>query len=225
MQNTPTLLAVRDVVLKQQSRVILEQVNFSVQQGEFVYLIGKTGSGKTTLLRALYADHPLSQGSIVLCGYNLAQIIDKEVPYLRRKLGIVFQQPQLLWDRTVWQNLLFVLKATDWKNSLQIEQALHQVLNLVGLWEKRDQMPHCLSGGEQQKLGIARALLNQPSLIIADEPTGSLDPQTAKQIMQLLYDLPKKQNCAVILATHQHNFIEEFTGRLLICEDKKIRVG
>jgi len=185
------IISLENVNVFQQNFLVLKDVNLTISKGEFVYLIGKTGSGKSSLLKILYCDIPLLEGQAKIVGFDLAKIKRKEVPYLRRKLGIIFQDFQLLTDRTVNDNLLFVLKATGWKKKDEIKNRINDVLQKVGMETKGFKMPHELSGGEQQRVSVARALLNDPDLILADEPTGNLDPETSDGIMQLLLDISK----------------------------------
>lgn len=205
----------------QRNILILSDVNVRINKGEFVYLIGKTGTGKSSLLKTLYAELPVSEGEAFVAGYDLSKIKRKEVPYLRRKLGIVFQDFQLLTDRSVNDNILFVMKATGWKNKAEMQQRLEDVLNKVGLKTKGFKMPHQLSGGEQQRVSIARALINDPELILADEPTGNLDPETSAGIMSLLLDISSSGR-AVLMATHNYSLMEKYPSRTLKCEDGKV---
>ena len=201
--------------------VVLTDVNLTAQQGEFVYVIGKTGSGKSSLLQILYADLPVKTGEAVVCGFDLVALKRKEVPYLRRKLGIIFQGFQLFDDRDVHANLEFVLKATGWKEKDKIRDRIIEVLDAVGLTQKIREMPHRLSGGEQQRVAIARALLNHPEIILADEPTGNLDPETSSGIVKLLLDISRSGK-TVIMATHNYNLIHKYPGRILKCEEGKV---
>jgi cell division transport system ATP-binding protein len=216
------IISLTDVTIRQGEKTILKQVNLSVAEAEFVYLIGKTGSGKSSLLKTLYGELSISEGEGAIVGYNLKTIKQKEVPFLRRKLGIVFQDFQLLLDRTVIQNLYFVLKATGWKDKAEIHKRAMSVLQLVGIEQKADQMPHTLSGGEQQRVSIARALLNDPKIILADEPTGNLDVETSEEIMQLLVALSKEENTAVLMATHDLQMVQKFPARTLRVENEEI---
>ena len=201
--------------------LVLSEVNFSVSKGDLVYLIGKVGSGKTTLIKTINAEIPVSEGDAIVSGYSLRKIKKKQIPYLRRKLGIVFQDFQLLTDRTVNENLEFVLKATGWKKKNEISVRIGEVLEKVGLGFKGYKMPHQLSGGEQQRVVIARALLNNPELILADEPTGNLDPQTSEDIIKLLLEISNSGR-AVILATHNYNLLKKYPSRILKCADGKL---
>mgnify|MGYP001599955672 FL=1 len=206
----------------QRSHLVLSDVNFTLNEGEFVYLIGKTGSGKSSLLKVLYGDLPLQTGQGSVVGMDLKSLKTSKVPDLRRHLGIVFQDFQLLTDRTVEQNLAFVLKATGWKDKATIDKRIDEVLDAVGMLSKKKMMPFRLSGGEQQRVSIARALLNHPELILADEPTGNLDPETSNDIMDLLLSVSKQNNCAVLMATHDYEIIRRYPARKVRCEDGKL---
>jgi cell division transport system ATP-binding protein len=216
-----TIIRLVNVSVFQKKNLVLTQVNLEIDKGELVYLLGKTGSGKSSLLRTLYADIPLEEGEASIAGFNLKTIRSKEVPFLRRKLGIIFQDFQLLIDRSVNENLLFVLKATGWKDREQMDKRVSDVLDKVGLATKGFKMPHELSGGEQQRVAIARALLNDPEVILADEPTGNLDPETSEGIISLLLDISKTGR-AVLIATHDINIYSKFPSRTLRCEMGKV---
>ncbi len=209
------------VQLYHRKSLTLSDINLSISPGEFVYLIGKTGSGKTTLLRSLYGDISVTEGDITVAGFDLRKISTRKIPYLRRKLGIIFQDFQLLTDRSVKDNLVFVMKATGWKSKQLIDRRIEEVLNMVSLEGKAYKMPHELSGGEQQKVVIARALINDPLVIIADEPTGNLDPDISDEIINLLHTI-KKDGVAVIMATHDYRIIEKFPSRIIKVEDNKV---
>ncbi len=217
MQNAP-ILAYSDVELSRDIDPILSNINVEIRSGEFVYLIGKVGSGKSTFLQSIYCELSVNKGDARVFDYQLKGIKSRCVPYLRRKIGIVFQDFQLLTDRSVTQNLEFVLKATGWKNKALITQRIEEVLADVGMQNKGYKLPHELSGGEQQRIVIARALLNSPEIILADEPTGNLDPETGNQIVQLLYNI-SKQGTAVLMSTHNYTVMQRFKGRVLKCED------
>ncbi len=205
----------------QGKRKILEDVNFSVKSGEFVYLIGRTGSGKSSLLKTLYGELPLKEGTGHIAGVELLRIPKRRIPRLRRGIGIVFQDFQLLYDRNVYRNLRFVLKATGWRSTKKIDERVTEVLLAVGLEGKENRFPHQLSGGEQQRVAIARALLNEPKLILADEPTGNLDPDTSAEIMKLMFDISEK-GTAVLMATHDLLLMERFPARTVKCENGKV---
>lgn len=216
-----TIIELKNLSIFQRNILVLSEVNLSISKGEFVYLIGKTGTGKSSLLKTLYADLPVTEGEAEVVGYNLMAIKRREVPYLRRKLGIVFQDFQLLSDRSVNDNLMFVLKATGWDDKDSMQERIKDVLDKVGLGTKGFKMPHQLSGGEQQRVSIARALLNDPELILADEPTGNLDPETSEGIMQLLVDISRTGR-AVLMATHNYALMERFPSRTVKCEAGKV---
>ncbi len=201
--------------------LVLTDVTFSVDPGEFVYLIGKVGSGKTSLVKTLNAELPLRRGQATVVGYALHSLKKVHVPYLRRRMGIVFQDFQLLSDRTVYDNLAFVLHATGWKKKEDLNQRIKDVLNKVGLSTKGYKMPHQLSGGEQQRVAIARALLNNPALILADEPTGNLDPETSSEIMDLLIEI-KNAGQTVVMVTHNYNLLKKYPFRTLKCENEHV---
>ncbi len=210
----PTVL-LRDVHIFQGKQMILHDVNLEVMPGEFVYLIGKTGSGKSSLLKTIYGALPLPAGQAEVAGFNLARLNRRSIPRLRRRLGIVFQEFNLLSDRNVHDNLLFVLRATGWKKRNEREARILDTLEQVGLEDKAYQMPHQLSGGEQQRVVIARALLNDPALIIADEPTGNLDPETSDGILMLLWRLARERGTSVLFATHDYRILETFPARII----------
>lgn len=219
--STQPVLSMTQATIFQGENPVLTDVNFSVEQHEFVFLIGRTGSGKSSLLKTLYADLPLKAGHAEVVGYNLSKIKTKEVPFLRRKIGIIFQDFQLFTDRSVSENLAFVLKATGWTDALKIRERISDVLLQVGLVDALNKMPHQLSGGEQQRIVIARALLNNPSILLADEPTGNLDPDVADGIFKLFQEI-NKQGTAILMATHNHELIRKFPYRVLKCEKGKL---
>lgn len=205
-------------VIRQQKNTILKNINLNIQSGEFVYLIGKVGSGKSSFLKTLYAELPLEYGNAEVAGFQLKRIKKSQIPLLRRKCGIVFQDFKLLIDRNVYENLAFVLKATGWKNKKAIQERIETVLTQVGMGDKQTKMPHQLSGGEQQRIVLARALLNAPPLILADEPTGNIDPETSYQLIELLKGICETGK-TILIATHQYDLIEKFPGRVFCCEN------
>ena len=215
---TETILDITNANIFQSNNLVLSNVQLKIDKGEFVYLIGKTGSGKSSLLKMIYGDVELLEGTAGVAGFQLNHIKSNQVPYLRRKLGIVFQDFQLLTDRSVNSNLLFVLQATGWKDNKLMEEKINDVLDKVGLKSKGFKMPFEMSGGEQQRVDIARALLNSPKLILADEPTGNLDPETSDEIMQLLFHIAKDFNTTVIMATHDYIVINRYPSRMLKTE-------
>lgn len=206
----------------QQQTLVLKDVNIDIKKGEFVYLIGKTGSGKSSLLKTFYGELTLKQGQGYVVGFDLNKLSRKQTSFLRRKLGIVFQDFNLLMDRSVAENLRFVLKATGWKKKDKINNRIQAVLEMVGLHTKDFKMPHELSGGEQQRVVIARALLNDPELILADEPTGNLDPETSDEIMKLLIKINKESETTILMATHNYNLLEKFNSRTLKVESNRV---
>ncbi|MGM9843688.1 MAG: cell division ATP-binding protein FtsE [Muribaculaceae bacterium] len=216
-----SIITYKDVEILRKELVVLKHVSLSLEQGEFLYLIGKVGSGKSSLLKSMYAEIPIHDGDAQVLGYDLIDIPKKDIPFLRRKIGIVFQDFQLLTDRNVYENLRFVLDATGWKDENDIDTRIEEVLTQVGMLKKSYKMPHELSGGEQQRIVIARALLNRPQLILADEPTGNLDPETGEQIVAHLHKIAS-EGTAVIMATHNLQLVEQFPARTLSCENKSI---
>jgi cell division transport system ATP-binding protein len=219
---TESILQLQNAMIYQDDNLVLRAVDLHIRRGEFVYLIGKTGSGKSSLLKTLYAALTLREGSGQVVGYDLRNLNRRNIPLLRRRLGIVFQDFNLLTDRSVHRNLYFTLKATGWTNKVQIEQRITEVLHAVGLADKGLKKPHQLSGGEQQRVVLARALLNTPELIIADEPTGNLDPETSDEILLLLRHLAKQHNTAVLFATHDYRILENFPARIIRCMDGRV---
>ena len=217
-----TVVSINQAKIYQGNNLILDDVNFTVQKGEFVYLVGKTGTGKSSLLKTLYGELALQHGTGSVVGFDLKDMDWKKVPFLRRNLGVVFQDFQLLTDRNVHENLRFVLQATGWKDERLIEEKINDVLDKVGLKSKGFKMPFEMSGGEQQRVDIARALLNSPKLILADEPTGNLDPETSDEIMQLLIQIAKDYGTAVIMATHDFIVINRYPSRILKTEGGKV---
>lgn len=217
-----TILQLTDVAIFQEDNKVLDKVNLRITKGEFVYLIGKSGSGKSSLLKTLYAALPFRQGKGSVAGYDLLTLNRKTIPFLRRKLGIIFQDFNLLSDRNIQENLLFALKATGWTDKRAMSKKIDEVLEKVGLKDKNGIMPHAISGGEQQRVVIARALLNDPQIIIADEPTGNLDPETSDDILLLLRQLAEENNTAVIFATHDYRILENFPARIIRCLGGKV---
>ena len=215
------IIVFNEVSLKISETNIIENLNFSISSGDFTYLIGKTGSGKSSIIRSIYCDIPIQSGNCVIDGIEIDKIKKNQIPYLRRKIGIIFQDFKLLSDRSVHKNLEFVLKATEWKDKSKIDERINEVLNQVGMINMKDRFPHQLSGGEQQRVSIARAILNKPDLILADEPTGNLDPATSKEIMNLLIDI-NNQGSTVLMATHDYDMISNFPKKTLRLEDGKL---
>ena len=209
------------VSLKISTTNILNNLNFSISQGDFTYLIGKTGSGKSSIIRSIYCDIPIESGKSIIDGKDISKIKKNQIPFLRRKIGIIFQDFKLLSDRSIYRNLEFVLKATDWKDKQKINERIDEVLNEVGMINLKDRMPYQLSGGEQQRISIARAILNKPNLILADEPTGNLDPGTSKEIMNLLIKI-NNRGSTILMATHDYDMISNFPKRTLRLEDGKL---
>jgi cell division transport system ATP-binding protein len=221
MFSTDPVVSVKDTSIFQDQNTILSNINFDIQKGEFVYLVGRTGSGKSSLLKTLYADLPLRLGDVTVAGYKIAGIRPNDVPMLRRKLGIIFQDFQLFNDRTVGENLMFVMKATGWSDNAKMRSRLSEVLMQVGLGSVEKKIPNQLSGGEQQRVVIARALLNEPQILMADEPTGNLDPQVANGILKIFQQI-NNSGTAVFMATHSYGLIRKFPARVLKCEDGKV---
>ena len=217
------IVDLNDVKIYQDDHLVLNNVNLKVKSGELVYLVGKTGSGKTSLIKTLYADIPLKYGIGRVSGFNLKNIKQSKIPYLRRDLGVVFQDFQLLNDRSVKENLLFVLKATGWNNNIKIQNRIKKVLELVGMSYKDYKKTYELSGGEKQRVSIARSLLNEPKLIIADEPTGNLDPKTSKEIM-LLFKKVQSDGIAILMATHNYQIIHDFPSKIYNCSDGSVQI-
>ncbi len=215
------IIVFNEVSLKISETNIIENLNFSISSGDFTYLIGKTGSGKSSIIRSIYCDIPIQSGNCVIDGIEIDKIKKNQIPFLRRKIGIIFQDFKLLSDRSVHKNLEFVLKATEWKDKIKIDERINEVLNQVGMIDIKDRFPHQLSGGEQQRVSIARAILNKPDLILADEPTGNLDPATSKEIMNLLIDI-NNQGSTVLMATHDYDMISNFPKKTLRLEDGKL---
>ena len=217
------VIELKNAKIYQQNSVVLDDVNFILGEAEFVYLIGRTGSGKSTLLKTLYGEVLLSEGEGSVAGFNLKTLTKKDIPMLRRKIGVVFQDFQLLTDRTVLKNLFFVMGATGWTDKVAMQKRATEVLQLVGLEKKMNAMSYALSGGEQQRLSIARALLNKPALILADEPTGNLDPETSEEIMHLLIAVAQEEKSAVFMATHDMTMVEKYPGRVVRVENQQLK--
>ncbi len=217
------IISLKDTAIYQKLNLVLSNVNLDIQPGEFVYLIGRVGSGKTSLLKTLYAELPIKEGEGFVAGYDLCKLKNNDISFLKRKIGMVFQDFQLLPDRNVFDNLEFVLKATGWKEKLKIKNKIHDVLERVSFQYKEDKYPHQLSGGEQQRVVIARALLNDPEMILADEPTGNLDPDTSEELMQLLQSICKNGK-AIFMATHNYEMIRKFPARTLKCENGSLNL-
>ena len=220
---TGNAISVSNASIYQREQLVLTDVNFNIADGEFVYLVGKVGSGKSSLIKTLNAEIPLINGQIEVAGYNLGKIKKREVPFLRRKLGVVFQDFKLLTDRSVYDNLAFVLKATGWKTNKTIDARIREMLKEVDMVKSMKKMPHQLSGGEQQRIAIARALLNDPQILLADEPTGNLDAETSAQIMFLFRKI-NSEGKTIVMATHDQMMIEQFPYRILICDNGKVIV-
>lgn len=216
------IIRLSDVTIAHEQHPVIQHTSFDIAKGEFVYLLGKTGSGKTSLLRAMYADLPLISGTGEVAGYSLQNLRRQDLPFLRRKLGIIFQDFQLFDDRTVAENLLFVMKATGWTDRVNMKTRLNEVLMQVGLLSTIHKLPHQLSGGEQQRVAIARALINDPYILLADEPTGNLDPAVASDILDLFVRI-HQGGTAVLMATHNHSFLKRFPARVLLCENHTVR--
>jgi len=216
-----SILNLKDVAVFQKDNMVLNEISLEVKKGEFVYLIGKTGSGKSSLMKTLYADLPLLEGHGRIVGFNLKTLEEKDIPFLRRKLGIVFQDFKLLPDRNINRNLMFVLKATGWKDPEKMNAKIEEVLDKVGMKTKGFKFPHELSGGEQQRIAIARALLNDPEIILADEPTGNLDPQTSVEVMKVLQEI-NKAGRTILMATHDYALLLKYPSKTLKCDGAKV---
>jgi len=221
MTEQQAIISLEGVSIFQQDNLVLSDVNFNIHPGEFVYLIGSTGSGKSSLLKILYGELKIEKGNAQIAGFDLKKLKKSQIPLLRRKLGVVFQDFQLLFDRDVYENLNFVLRATAWKNKAEIDQRIKEVLEMVNLGTKSHKMPFELSGGEQQRLAIARALLNKPEVILADEPTGNLDPQTSDELLTLLHQI-SLSGTAILMATHDYRILEKFPAGIMRCEGGKV---
>ena len=220
MNDKDSIISFKDADIVNGEATVIYGLDMDVYPGDFVYIVGKVGTGKTSIIRTMIAENPLYKGSGKACGYELAGIKSKDIPYLRRKMGVVFQDFQLLMDRTVEDNLLFVLKATGWKDVEAMNKRITEVLKAVGMELKAHKMPHQLSGGEQQRIAIARSLLNDPEIIIADEPTGNLDNETADGILRLLTGINKEKGTAIVMVTHNRQIFEKYPGRVMVCKDE-----
>ena len=220
MKETDSIISFKDADIVNGEATVIYGLDMDVYPGDFVYIVGKVGTGKTSIIRTIIAENPLYKGSGRACGFELAGIKDKDIPYLRRRMGVVFQDFQLLMDRTVEDNLLFVLKATGWKDTEAMNKRIMEVLKAVGMELKAHKMPHQLSGGEQQRIAIARSLLNEPEVIIADEPTGNLDNETADGIMKLLTGINKDKGTAIVMVTHNRQIFEKYPGRVMVCREE-----
>ena len=214
------IVSFRDADIAGGDSTVIYGLNMDIYPGDFVYIVGKVGTGKTSIIRTIIAENRLRKGQGEVCGFKLETIKEKEIPYLRRKMGVVFQDFQLLMDRNVENNLMFVLKATGWKSEEEMSKRISYVLQAVGMEHKAHKMPHQLSGGEQQRIAIARALLNEPEIIIADEPTGNLDNETADGIMKLLTGINQERGTAIVMVTHNRQIFEKYHGRVLVCQDE-----
>lgn len=214
------VISFRDAEIMNGETPVIYGLNMDVYPGDFVYIVGKVGTGKTSIIRTMIAENKLEKGTCSICGFQVNGIRDKEIPFLRRKIGVVFQDFQLLMDRTVHDNLEFVLRATGWKDTEKVDKRIEEVLASVGMTSKAHKMPHQLSGGEQQRIAIARSLLNEPEVIIADEPTGNLDNDTADGIMQLLTGINRSRGTAVVMVTHNRSIFEKYPGRVMVCRNE-----
>ena len=220
MEDRTPIISFKGADILNGEATVIYGLDMDVYPGDFVYIVGKVGTGKTSIIRTIIAENPLLKGSGEACGFKLCGIREKDIPYLRRKMGVVFQDFQLLMDRSVEENLSFVLRATGWKSEDQMSRKITQVLEAVGMERKAHKMPHQLSGGEQQRIAIARALLNEPEVIIADEPTGNLDNETADGIMKLLTSINKEKGTAIVMVTHNRQIFEKYPGRVMVCKDE-----
>jgi cell division transport system ATP-binding protein len=220
MEDRSPIISFRNADIINGEATVIYDLNMDVFPGDFVYIVGKVGTGKTSIIRTMIAENPLEKGHGEACGYTLEGIREKDIPYLRRKMGVVFQDFQLLMDRSVEDNLLFVLRATGWKSEEEMKKRIMEVLESVGMERKAHKMPHQLSGGEQQRIAIARSLLNEPQLIIADEPTGNLDNETADGIMKLLTEINSEKGTAIVMVTHNRQIFEKYPGRVMVCKEE-----
>ena len=220
MEERAPLISFRNADIAGGDSTVIYDLNMDIYPGDFVYIVGKVGTGKTSIIRTIIAESKMKKGSGHVCGYRLDGLREKDIPFLRRKMGVVFQDFQLLMDRSVEENLLFVLKATGWKSEEQMNRRICEVLCAVGMERKAHKMPYQLSGGEQQRIAIARALLNDPEVIIADEPTGNLDNETADGIMKLLTGINKEKGTAIVMVTHNRQIFEKYPGRVMVCKNE-----
>ena len=220
MEEKTPIISFKDADIINGEATVIYGLDMDVYPGDFVYIVGKVGTGKTSIIRTIIAENPLEKGFGKACGYDLNGIREKDIPYLRRQMGVVFQDFQLLMDRTVEENLAFVLRATGWKDAEKMSAKITEVLEAVGMERKAHKMPHQLSGGEQQRIAIARSLLNDPQVIIADEPTGNLDNETADGIMKLLTGINKENGTAIVMVTHNRQIFEKYPGRVMVCQDE-----
>ena len=220
MEDKRPIISFKDADILNGEATVIYGLNMDIYPGDFVYIVGKVGTGKTSIIRTMIAENSLHKGHGAVCGYDLVDIKDKDIPYLRRKMGVVFQDFQLLMDRSVEDNLRFVLEATGWKDAGKMTARINEVLEAVGMQRKMHKMPHQLSGGEQQRIAIARSLLNDPEVIIADEPTGNLDNETADGIMRLLTGINKEKGTAIVMVTHNRQIFEKYPGRVMVCKDE-----
>lgn len=223
MKETTTLVCFKNAQISNGDTLVISDFDFSISEGEFVYLTGRVGTGKTSIVRSIIGENPITGDEATVMNYNLLKLKNRQIPYLRREIGVVFQDFQLLFDRTIEENLRFVLEATGWKSKSAINKRINEVLEMVGLKSKAHKMPHHLSGGEQQRIAIARALLNEPSLIIADEPTGNLDNETTNTIMDILVKINKEQGAAIIIVTHNQQLLEQYPGRVFVCKENECK--
>ena len=220
MEDKRPIISFKDADILNGEATVIYGLNMDIYPGDFVYIVGKVGTGKTSIIRTMIAENELAKGNASVCGYDLVEMKERDIPYLRRKMGVVFQDFQLLMDRSVEDNLRFVLEATGWKSQDEMTARVRQVLEAVGMERKMHKMPHQLSGGEQQRIAIARSLLNEPTVIIADEPTGNLDNETADGIMKLLTGINKDKGTAIVMVTHNRQIFEKYPGRVMVCKDE-----
>ncbi len=220
MEDKKPLISFKDADILNGEATVIYGFDVDIYPGDFVYIVGKVGTGKTSIIRTMIAENPLHKGKGMVCGYDLVNMKEKDIPYLRRRMGVVFQDFQLLMDRSVEENLRFVLRATGWKSESQMTKRINEVLTAVGMDRKIHKMPHQLSGGEQQRIAIARSLLNEPEVIIADEPTGNLDNETADGIMKLLTGINKEKGTAIVMVTHNRQIFEKYPGRVMVCKEE-----